>query len=261
MPEPKEPTSASFIRHSERQTGMKSHMTVLPVFAALFILIAQAVSAATITGTVYGFDLTPQEGVVIAIDTTPHQQLVARGTEYSLNVPAGSYTLVATQRVNGTLTAQTSEKITVSQDGTYTLDLILFPAFEEDTLGDELVDPEEEIATLDEGQPWFVYAGIALLIAAGATWFVLSRKRKSDVPTTTHSKEEKVSDPTTGASKEDLDQLLGIIKRLGGRTTQKELRKEMPYSEAKVSLMLTELEHAGKLQKIKRGRANIVILR
>ena len=36
--------------------------------------------------------------------------------------------------------------------------------------------------------------------------------------------------------------------------------KEMPYSEAKVSLMVTELEERGLLRKFKRGRGNVLVL-
>jgi len=40
------------------------------------------------------------------------------------------------------------------------------------------------------------------------------------------------------------------------------LRKEMLYlSEAKISLILTELEHKGKIEKIKKGRGNVIVVR
>ena len=54
---------------------------------------------------------------------------------------------------------------------------------------------------------------------------------------------------------------LDFIKKQGGRTTQKEIRKNFPMSEAKISLIITELEHRGKIEKIKRGRSNIIILK
>ncbi|MBS3149146.1 hypothetical protein J4455_00425 [Candidatus Woesearchaeota archaeon] len=42
--------------------------------------------------------------------------------------------------------------------------------------------------------------------------------------------------------------------------TQKDIRKELKISEAKVSLILTQLESEGRIKKIKKGRGNIVIL-
>ncbi|MFC1769333.1 helix-turn-helix transcriptional regulator, partial [Nanoarchaeota archaeon] len=51
------------------------------------------------------------------------------------------------------------------------------------------------------------------------------------------------------------------FKKEGGRTTQKDIRKNFPQSEAKVSLMVTDLEHKGYLEKIKKGRGNVIILK
>ena len=59
----------------------------------------------------------------------------------------------------------------------------------------------------------------------------------------------------------DLNQIIKIIKDEGGRATQKEIRKKIPLSEAKISLMIAELEHEGKVKKIKKGRGNIIILK
>jgi len=58
---------------------------------------------------------------------------------------------------------------------------------------------------------------------------------------------------------DDLRELYDIILKKGGRTTQKDLRKEVIYGEAKVSLMIADLEDRGLIKKIKRGRSNIII--
>ena len=58
-----------------------------------------------------------------------------------------------------------------------------------------------------------------------------------------------------------MEQIIKIIKREGSRTTQKEIRKQIPLSEAKISLMIAELEHKGIIEKIKKGRGNIIILK
>ena len=59
---------------------------------------------------------------------------------------------------------------------------------------------------------------------------------------------------------EDLKSVVGIIQEEGGRITQKELRKKLPYSEAKVSLMVADLEGRGMVRKIKKGRGNIITM-
>ncbi len=59
-----------------------------------------------------------------------------------------------------------------------------------------------------------------------------------------------------------LKRAIDIIKKNDGRITQKQLRKEMmDLSESKVSLILTELEHKGKIEKVKRGRGNVILLK
>ena len=60
---------------------------------------------------------------------------------------------------------------------------------------------------------------------------------------------------------DDLDHVIKIIKQEGGRATQKDIRKQIPLSEAKISLMIAELEHKGIVEKIKKGRGNIIILK
>ncbi len=35
----------------------------------------------------------------------------------------------------------------------------------------------------------------------------------------------------------------------------------LDLSEAKISLILTELEHKGKVEKIKKGRGNVILLK
>ncbi len=59
-----------------------------------------------------------------------------------------------------------------------------------------------------------------------------------------------------------IDRTLDIIRKHDGRITQKELRKELiEISESKVSLILTELEHTNKIEKVKRGRGNVILLK
>ena len=59
---------------------------------------------------------------------------------------------------------------------------------------------------------------------------------------------------------DDLEKLVNILKSKGKRAAQKDLRKDLGLSEAKVSLMITDLESRGMVKKIKKGRGNIIIL-
>ena len=59
---------------------------------------------------------------------------------------------------------------------------------------------------------------------------------------------------------DSLQKIVTFMKQQDGRTTQKELRKQFPFSEAKMSLLIADLEQQKKIKKIKKGRGNILIL-
>lgn len=59
----------------------------------------------------------------------------------------------------------------------------------------------------------------------------------------------------------DLREVIDIIRGQKGRITQKDLCSRLKCSEAKVSLMLFDLEKRELIEKFKKGRGNIVILR
>ena len=224
-------------------------------FAALVLIalvLATSVDAAIIQGEVYDLELNPANGVVIEVDTTPRQQLVALNGSYSVNVPQGSYTLTAVQKKKGVPVAQVSENITVAADGSYSLDLILFPIFTDtdEFNADVNLSSADVIATEQTSDTDYLPFIIGAALAAAIILFIVLKRRKRARP-----------QASANPSGNDLDDLVSAIRKLGGRATQKELRKELPYSEAKVSLMLTDLEHKGVITKIKRGRANVVILK
>ena len=54
--------------------------------------------------------------------------------------------------------------------------------------------------------------------------------------------------------------ILDFIKK-EEKTTQKEIRKHFPSSEAKISLVIAELEKKGLVDKIKKGRGNVIVLK
>ena len=57
---------------------------------------------------------------------------------------------------------------------------------------------------------------------------------------------------------DDAKAVLGYLDRAEGRATQMEIREALWFSDAKLSLILTEFEGLGKIRKFKRGRANII---
>lgn len=220
---------------------MKAGMVVI------LLLILPAAYAATLEGNVYDIELSKVEKAVITINTTPKQVFVAWQGSYSLEVPPGSYQLVAEEKVRNITYSKTTEQIdVVDPEGTYHLDFILFPELNGE---EELPELELDILpeTKEKEKPWLLWGGIALVVL-GLFYLLLRKFRKEE--TKIETKTEQIPD--------ELDELLAFIRRQGGRVTQKDIRKQFPSSEAKISLMISELEAKGKVEKIKKGRGNII---
>ncbi len=198
----------------------------------IILLILPLASAATIQGTVYNNYLKPSIAI-IEINTEPIQKLVVNNN-YKFNMPLGTYTIIASYK-----NLKTSEEITITKEGIYTLDLVMFPNFEdEQDLMDFDINTEYE-----KKSTWFYWLIVIGLLLIVISKFIPKKKKKI-------IKEE---DELT-------KKLLIFIKQKNGRVTQKEIRKKFPFSEAKISLVITELESKGKIQKIKQGRSNIILL-
>lgn len=228
-------------------------LKILNYFLIMVFLLNLA-DAATIYGNIYDLSLKRLNNVIVEIDTSPKQSMVAQNGSYSLNVPPGSYTIKAQLLQKNTLIASVQENITVKQDGSYVLDLILFPDVEE---GIEDINVEINGDIIESGNNnIFIIITLLLILAIASVLIYKFNKYKKQKKEQKAEKniEEKFED-------NDLEQIIKIIKQEGGRTTQKDIRKEIPLSEAKISLMLAELEHKGIIEKIKKGRGNIIILK
>lgn len=223
------------------------------------LLLSGNVKAATVQGIVYDFSLKPVENVLVEVDSAPVQRMVAQQGYYQFQVPQGTYTLVVKggKEWSEVLGQEGAE---VSTEGVFTIDIILLPAVDE-TNGDVGQDVAQELQGLlesprDEAMAMVVVA-VLLVIGAGV-FFVVTRIKvqPSGVNTESHVREEKVE-----SQEADLDRILEILKAEQGRMNQKDLRKRLPFSEAKLSLIVSELEAKGKVEKIKKGRGNIIVLK
>jgi len=215
------------------------------LFPFIFLILINSCLAATIHGTVYDDMLDVRTDAIVEVDSVPQQRVVAKDGTYKFSLPTGSYTI--TTKYDGQIA---EESITIKEDGDYVLDLFLFPSFEEE---DELI---KEIGELDIEDEYFeeeskntsLIAAISAVLFIAAVLFYFVRANK----------------PTIKSGIEDIEdetkKYLDFIKKQGGRTTQKEIRKNFPMSEAKISLIISELEHNGKIKKIRKGRSNIIIL-
>ena len=221
---------------------MKLISTVLLLF-----LVFPLVQAATLSGTIYDAHFDVTSNVLVEINSIPAQKVLSTDGTYSFSLPMGEYVLTAR-----TAAVQISESVTIAQDGEFVYDLFLIPDFSEE---DELwLDSEEELfgdEIVEEKATWPAVLLFVLIVI-----FVYFYRKKTQKKTVEKHKEELDNEPG------DLEKVVDIIKKHDGRISQKDLRKEMlPLSEAKVSLLVTELEHNDKIEKVKKGRGNVLILK
>ena len=216
----------------------------LTILFLIFLLLPELASPATIYGTIYDYSLEKAKDARVEINTEPKQLYISKNGSYAFNVPNGEYAIEAKQYIGSLLKASAAENITIKDNGVYVLDLVLFPAIGEGELEEDIDinDPFEE-RKLNTA---IILASIILIIL----FFVAYTKSKSKAKANDKKQEDY-----------DLERVIKILKEEGGRTTQKAIRKEIPLSEAKISLMIAELEHKGIVEKIKKGWGNIIILK
>ena len=230
-----------------------SRVIGLVFLIALMALLPNAY-AATVYGKIYDLSLAKAPGAKVAINTTPEQFMISEDGSYSFEVQNGFYTINAEQD-NG-IRAYETRNISINQDGKYVIDLILFPSFQEE---EEIAD-EEGIAIPEFKDIRFVPLMVILfLIIIAIILFAVFRSRSPRYKK--NALEPKADDDHSIKDDYNPEMIIGLIKKEGGRLTQKEIRKKIPFSEAKISLMIAELEHKGLIEKIKKGRGNIIILK
>ncbi len=219
------------------------------------LLLIYPVKGAVIHGTVYSWEnLEPLPKAIVTINTTPEQIVVAENGTYFFIVPPGTYVIRAYYYSHGELELYDEMNVTVKENGTYVLDLILFPPLnvtEEDIPNIQVSLGKEEVES-------FPFNILAILIVVAVSligfWLFVSRRGKG-------VKLEKTEIEDREELPEDLKKVIEIIKKEGGRITQKDLRKKLGYSEAKVSLIIADLERRGLVEKVKKGRGNIIFLK
>jgi len=204
----------------------------------------------TIHGKVFTYTLGLAENSIVMIDTVPEQMVVSVDGTYSFNVPIGYYVLSAHLKDEfDNVKFSVQENISVVDDGDYVRDLILFPS---EDLGELVLENDIEQDLVPDSDkketPLYLRIIISLILLAILgliLWLVLKDKGKK-------------RDLLGIDEADDTADLLAFIKK-HKRVTQKDIRKEFPMSEAKISLMITDLESQGKIRKIKKGRGNVII--
>ena len=136
------------------------------------------------------------------------------------------------------LKEQAEANITIAKEGVFTYDLILFQELYEveEPLLPEII-PEEKKKKTVWPYIFLIIVGFILILFS----LIIKPKKKKAEPKVNGLEEE----------------IFNYIKK-EGTTTQKDIRKSFPHSEAKISLVIAGLEGEEKITKIKKGRGNII---
>lgn len=211
----------------------------LVIFLIVFSLILPSVFAAKVHGNIYGPYLEQLEDVVVSVDSVPKQTLVSRDGSYSFNLERGTYVITARHENKETYFGK--ENITITSEGDFNLDLILFEDLEADDISEDSVDIPAEIAGISS---IWTYILIAWLVLIGVVLYMMKYSKY----------------PHSVDLDDEVDEILKFIRQNKGRVTQMEIRKKFPWSEAKISLIITELEDKNLVRRVKKGRANVILL-
>lgn len=267
--------------------------TILKASLLAIILLAtvEFAGAATIHGTVYSWEtLEPLPKTEIIINTTPEQHMISEDGKYQINLSKGTYSLEGVYYRDGSVEMYAQKNITIEQEGDYKIDLVLFPPLSDISpeAPEDLnfsVDDENETEEVSEsdgggggdgdGLNLLIPFVIVFCLVAAASAFIIVKKKRFGPEENGLSKSEPEGEPEIAKAPselseksvgpedipEDLQEALSIIKKEGGRITQKNLRKKMGYSEAKMSLVIADLERRNIVEKVKKGRGNIIFLK
>ncbi|WP_201763921.1 helix-turn-helix transcriptional regulator [Archaeoglobus sulfaticallidus] len=231
------------------------HGTLRLLILIVSLLVIPVADASVIHGKIFSWEnFKPLDGAVVEINTKPVQKKVTENGSYIFeSILPGNYTIKAYYWQDGEL-LYWEENITIVSEGKYVLDMVLFPKLESPDVSG--LDKVEFSLGKDEEVDQSYLAVVAVVVVVTVTavaYFWKTRLRKTEKIEEVEMEDIDLPD--------DLKEVLNILMKEGGRITQKELRKKLGYSEAKVSLMIADLERRGIVEKIKKGRGNIIFLR
>jgi len=220
----------------------------------LFFVYGQNVdeTSAVMKGSFYNFNNFERiNNVIMEINTSPKMRIVITNGYYYLNLSSGCYNLTAYTFMDD-IKYESSEVLCVKNGDKVDYDFILMPS--ENRLAKDISSPLESFEIAYEGSEnkyhlslWtaiFIFIVLVTPLVSISYVYLHGRVKRKKI----------LKDD------EYMNMLIELLKQ-ERRITQKEINKRIPLSEAKISLMLSELEELGMIKKIKKGRSNIIYWR
>ena len=193
---------------------------------------------AFVHGDIYTSDFQKLNRTLIKIEGSFSYQIVTDKANYSIYLPPGNFTISASNfDEKGNLELYIQQTVRVG-DEDQKVDLVLNPASSYD---------------------WLVYLFVLAIVATVFVWanrfwgknaIGMNRQKREET--------EVQAQPINHSLDEDARAVLSALVGFEGRANQKDLKEALGFSDAKLSLIISELEKFGYVKKFKRGRGNII---
>jgi uncharacterized membrane protein len=110
--------------------NLKFHIICLAAVLALVVPAVADNNTARVYGGVYSSEtFEPLYNVVVSVNSTPSQYMLAKSGTYIFDLIPGNYSITAKYFDNNTLICSATENITIEMIGSYRHDLLLFPVY------------------------------------------------------------------------------------------------------------------------------------
>lgn len=242
------------------------HIFMIEKIAAsilFFLVFSDIVMAATVHGDVYDINFNKLTNSIVEVNSVPKQSLIVKDSGYNFKLNPGDYTIKAYYLKNNELIAYTQENLLIKDlAGDYNLDLILFPYIEDENLTSIDIDIIDYLRPETNNKFNILLVFLSLISILVVAYLIISFRKTMHNKEKIHNTVDSIAEAKLAAAEEKKDEFLEkaySIIREEKRINQKDLRKKMMLSEAKISLIITQLESEGKVKKIKKGRGNVII--
>ncbi|WMW21407.1 hypothetical protein RE476_08310 [Methanolobus mangrovi] len=164
--------------------------------------LAGASGIATVHGVAYEWStFEPLDNAIIEVNSTPAQSMVAKYGVYSFELTNGTYHITASYYEDDQLTYYAEDIITVSDEGSYVLDLLLLPSYSSsDDTASSVTDVETESSSPVANASSLIFGSIFVVIILLVLLAYQMKQRPQRSPALKPIKEDENDDETSHVS-------------------------------------------------------------
>ncbi|SFM78266.1 DUF7343 domain-containing protein [Methanolobus profundi] len=161
---------------------MKLISIIVPIAMILMFSGVAAADIATVHGVAYEWStFEPLDNAIVAVNSTPAQSMVAKYGVYSFELPNGTYQITASYYEDDQLTYYADDLITVSDEGSYVLDILLLPSYSS-SVNTTATTTSEDVtsSTTEDRNPLII--GALLVVVVLLAILALQMKQRPQAP-------------------------------------------------------------------------------